>query len=81
LPPPEINETVGDAFEKDGQFVVGDVGDTDDQDEALDFEIGLDDANNQDKHDHTDEGSRKKSPFEAWMLEPIVWDAISKTPI
>ena len=85
LLPPEENEIVAGAFDNDQ--IVGEEGDPDELLKGgpeLDLENDLDHLDEReglgDYPDNISMPSRQKSPFSAWMFEPIIFDAVSKTP-
>ena len=83
LPPPEKNEIVADAFDE----IFGEEGNPD---ELLKGRPELDLENAENAFEDLDEReelgddvrmpSRQKSPFSAWMFEPIIFEAVSKRP-
>lgn len=85
LLPPEENEIVAGVFDNDQ--IVGEEGDSDELLKGgpeLDLENGLDHLDEReelgDYPNNISMPSRQKSPFSAWMFEPIIFDAVSKTP-
>ena len=66
LPPPNLNETVGDTFDND-------------------IILAREEGNPEADEMHLDDGHglktpQEKSPFMTWMLDPLICNAVTKTP-